>query len=122
MSDQFLTPQTTMALMNASQSDTHGAAEKLQKAKLSGKDAAKIEDAAREFEAVFIAEMMKPMFEGISTEAPFGGGKGEEVFRSFMLQEYGKLTAKTGSIGIADHVKQAMIQMQEQANNDTSTE
>ena len=75
-----------------------------------------IEGAAQEFEAVFITEMMKPMFEGIETNGTFGGGKGEEVFNGFMLQEYGKIMAETSSFGIADHVKAAMIQMQEQAN------
>ena len=77
------------------------------------RDMDKIEQAAQEFEAVFIAEMMKPMFEGISTEAPFGGGKGEEVFRSLLLQEYGKTMAATNSIGIAAHVKEYLLQLQE---------
>jgi len=75
---------------------------------------AQIEEAATEFEAVFIAEMLKPMFEGISTEAPFGGGKGEEIFRGFMLQEYGKNIARDHSIGIASFVKAEMIKLQEQ--------
>jgi len=79
----------------------------------------KIEEAAREFEAVFVAEMMKPMFEGIETEAPFGGGKGEEVFRGMLLQEYGKIVSQTGSIGIADQVKEAMIRMQSALNGET---
>jgi Rod binding domain-containing protein len=81
------------------------------------KDARKlerIEKAAEDFEAVFIAEMMKPMFEGIQTDGPFGGGKGEEIFRGMMLQEYGKEIARTNSFGIAQHVKAEMIKQQEQ--------
>ena len=77
----------------------------------------KLEEAAQDFEAVFITEMMKPMFKGIKTDGLFGGGKGEEVFRGFLLQEYGKIVAKSGTFGIADHVKAAMIQMQEQAQH-----
>ena len=84
-------------------------------------DMNKIEDAAIEFEAVFITEMMKPMFEGIKTDGMFGGGKGEEVFRGFLLQEYGKSFARSNGLGIADHVKAAMIQMQDQANQGSST-
>ena len=91
------------------------ASERLQKQM--GKDqSGKIDHAAKEFEAVFVAEMMKPMFEGIDTNGQFGGGKGEEVFRGMMLQEYGKLIAETGTIGIADQVKSAMIQMQSEAD------
>ncbi len=103
----MLSPDTTLALINASQNDTVKAAKKL-----SAADQDKVAEAAKEFEAVFITEMMKPMFEGIETAAPFGGGKGEEIFRGFMLQEYGKMVAETGSVGIAAHVKQEMIRMQ----------
>jgi len=72
----------------------------------------RIEEVAQEFEAVFISEMMKPMFEGIKVNETFGGGKGEEVFRGMMLQEYGKIMAQTGAIGIADQVRSTLIQMQ----------
>ena len=47
----------------------------------------------------------------------FGGGKGEEVFRGMLLQEYGKMVSQSGSIGLSDQIKQQMILMQEQANN-----
>lgn len=72
-----------------------------------------IDAVAKDFEAVFISEMMKPMFEGVKTSAPFGGGKGEEVFRSMMIQEYGKMLAETGQIGLADHVKDMLLDIQE---------
>lgn len=75
-----------------------------------------IEESAVDFEAMFISEMMKPMFEGIETDSMFGGGKGEEVFRGFLLQEYGKQMASSQSLGIADQVKGAMIEMQAIAN------
>lgn len=78
-----------------------------------------IEASAQDFEAVFITEMLKPMFEGLELDAPFNGGKGEEVFNGFLLQEYGKMAAKTGTFGIADHVRRELINIQEQANNDT---
>jgi Rod binding domain-containing protein len=104
-----MTQDTTLAMLQASQGNGTDIAKKLQ----SGRAKEKISEAAVEFEAVFISEMMKPMFEGISTEAPFGGGKGEEVFRSMLLQEYGKTMAKTGSVGVADAVKKELIKSQE---------
>ena len=73
----------------------------------------KIQEKAEEFEAVFLATMLGPMFEGIETDGPFGGGHGEEVFRSLMLQEYGKVMAKRGGIGLADHIMQSMLAAQE---------
>ena len=75
-------------------------------------DMEQIETAAKEFEAVFITEMMKPMFEGIETDGTFGGGKGEEVFRGVLIDEYGKMLSKTGQLGIADKIKAEMIRMQ----------
>ena len=110
-----LTPDTTIALLQASQGDIAKSGKSLR----SEKDLAKIEEAARDFEAVFISEMMKPMFEGISTDGMFGGGKGEEVFQGVLIQEYGKIISQTGSIGLADQVKEEMIRMQEKADNGT---
>ena len=110
-----LTPDTTLAIMQTTQADASKAASKLKSVKGSI-DIEKATEAAREFEAVFIAEMMKPMFEGISTDGSFGGGKGEEIFRGMMLEEYGKLLSQTGGIGIATDVKDTMIRMQQEAD------
>ena len=46
--------------------------------------------AAKEFESVFISQFLGSMFSGIPTDGPFGGGQGEEMFRSLMIDEYGK--------------------------------
>ena len=77
---------------------------------------AKIDETARDFEAMFMTEMLRPMFEGIKVDETFGGGKGEEVFQSMMLDEYGKNMATQGSLGIADLVKEQLIEMQSKAN------
>lgn len=69
--------------------------------------------AAQEFEAMFIAQMLKPMFQSLSTEGMFGGGKGEEMYRSLLVEEYGKTIAKAGGVGIADQVKAEMLKLQE---------
>lgn len=113
-----LTPDTSFAILQASQGGLSAATNKLRsldKMDDAAKDArqmAKIEEAAQDFEAVFMAEMIKPMFEGIETNKEFGGGKGEEIFSGFMIQEYGKILAQTGDIGIADQVKAEMIKRQ----------
>lgn len=71
-----------------------------------------IDKLAQDFEAVFITEMLRPIFESIQTNDTFGGGRGEEVFRSMMLDEYGKNLSQAGGIGLADHVKASLIEMQ----------
>ena len=76
-------------------------------------DLAKMRKVAQDFEAVFISQMLQPMFENLSAEAPFGGGHGEDMWRSMQVQEYGKAISKAGGIGIADTVLREMIKMQE---------
>lgn len=117
--DKF-SPDTTLALMQTQQA---AASKATNKVKAAGNiDLEKAEKAAQEFEAVFIAEMLKPMFEGIKHDGMFGGGKGEEIFHGMMVQEYGSMLAQTGGIGIADEVKATMIRMQQEANGMSPSE
>ena len=72
----------------------------------------KIEASAQSFEGQLISQMLQPMFAGLKTEAPFGGGQGEATFRSFMLEAIGKQTAKAGGLGLAKTVTAEMLKMQ----------
>lgn len=69
--------------------------------------------AAEDFEAVFLNQMLSQMFTGIDGEGPFGGGAGTEIWRSFLSEEYAKSFARTGGIGIADHVYPVLLAQQE---------
>lgn len=69
--------------------------------------------AAEEFEAVFIAQMMAPMFEGLETDEMFGGGPGEDLYRSILVEEYGKSIARAGGIGLSDAIQREIIRLQE---------
>lgn len=82
---------------------------------MSLKDMAKIDKAAEDFEAVFINEFLGTMFEGIKTAGPFGGGAGEGIFRSLMLDQYSKTIAGNGGIGLSAAVKREILHMQEMA-------
>lgn len=77
---------------------------------------AAIDQAARDFEAMFVTEMIRPMMDTIEVNDTFGGGKGEEVFRGMLVDEYGKLVARTNGIGLASHVKAALIAAQSGQN------
>lgn len=76
-----------------------------------------IDAKAKEFEAVFISEMLKPMFESVEVDPLFGGGNSEEIFRGMLVQEYGKKIAETKGIGIADFVKRELIRIQQEAQH-----
>ena len=71
--------------------------------------------AAEDFESFFVAQMFEYMFAGISTDGPFGGGHGEKIFRSLLIQEYGKVIGGQGGLGIADAVERELLQLQEVA-------
>lgn len=73
----------------------------------------RIREAAEQFESVFLAQMLSPMFETLGTDGMFGGGSGERVYRSLLVEEYGKAIASSGGVGIADQVEQEMLKLQE---------
>ena len=68
---------------------------------------------AQEFEAVFLNSMFQQMFAGVDGEGPMGGSGGTGVWRSFLTDEYAKSFAKSGGVGIADHVYSALLAQQE---------
>jgi len=72
---------------------------------------------AREFEAVFIGQMLQPMFQNIDAAEPFGGSSSEKMWRSMQVDEYGKAIAKAGGIGIADAVFREILRAQENRTN-----
>jgi Rod binding domain-containing protein len=72
----------------------------------------KIQQTARDFEASFLSVMMQQMFAGISTDGPFGGGAGEEMFRSVLTEAMAKQMARRGGVGIAAEVQREMLKMQ----------
>lgn len=74
---------------------------------------AKIRKAADEFEVQFFGQMLAPMFETIETDPTFGGGHGEEMFRSLLVNEYGKQVSQRGGFGISDAVYRELLRAQE---------
>ena len=75
---------------------------------------ARMRETAEAFEASFLSQMLKPMFEGLSTEAPFGGGEAEGTWRGFLVDAMAKQAVRGGGIGLADQVVAEMLRMQEQ--------
>ena len=74
---------------------------------------AKARAAAQDFEAMFLNSMFSQMMTGLDGEGPFGGNQATGVWRSFLTNEYSKAFAKTGGIGLAKHVYDALLAQQE---------
>ncbi|HEX6979211.1 MAG TPA: rod-binding protein [Alphaproteobacteria bacterium] len=72
--------------------------------------------AAMEFEQMFLAQLLNPIFDAIPADGPFGGGSGEKMFRSFQVDAYAKAIVQRGGIGIADAVTREILMLQEKAN------
>ncbi len=85
------------------------------KSTLSTKKLADIDQSAKEFESMFIGEMLTPMFDTVPTDSEFGGGEAEGTWKSLMIQQYGKQVSAAGGIGLSDSIKAKMIEMQEAA-------
>jgi len=81
--------------------------------RMSNSASATIDKTAQNFEGMFMTQMLQPMFASINVDPTFGGGHGEEVMKGFLVQEYGKIAAKSGKLGIAAAVKKEMIKAQE---------
>jgi len=71
-----------------------------------------IKQTAQKFEASFLSVMLQQMFEGTETAAPFGGGPGEGMFKSFLTEAMAKKMTASGGIGIAASVQREMLKMQ----------
>lgn len=99
-----LTDQAQMALGAQRQGPSHT------------NDAAKAKKTGKDFEAMFMTQMLQHMFSGVDQQKDgmFGGGHAEQMFRPMLLEEYGKIIANRGNgIGLADHVTRSLLNTQE---------
>jgi Rod binding domain-containing protein len=72
--------------------------------------------AAQEFEAQALGAMFQPLFEGLSTSGPLGGGAAEAQWRPMMVDAIARDLARAGGLGLADAVLREMTRLQEAAN------
>jgi Rod binding domain-containing protein len=74
---------------------------------------AQIKDTAERFEASFLSSMLQEMFAGLETSGPFGGGQGEEMFRSMMIDQYAKGLTARGGFGLAASMQAELLKHQQ---------
>ena len=69
-------------------------------------------EVAKEFEAMFIQEMLAPVFNELGTDGPFGGGAAEKAFRPMLLEQYARNISEAGGVGVAESVLGEILRMQ----------
>ncbi len=74
-----------------------------------GSAEARLQAASVELEATFLAEMLKAAGMGEARQS-FGGGAGEEQFSSFLVQQQALQLARSGGIGLAETLFDAMME------------
>jgi flagellar protein FlgJ len=69
---------------------------------------------AKQLEGVFLNTLMKEMFSSIKTDDKnFGGGFGEETWRSMQAEQFAQSIADNGGAGLADQLMPTLLSMQE---------
>jgi flagellar protein FlgJ len=80
--------------------------------------AARVRAQAEEFEGVFLNTLTKEMFSSLKTDqSAFGGGFGEETWRSMQSEQFASSMAQNGGLGIAEQILPDLLALQEAANN-----
>lgn len=78
-------------------------------------DQARADKASKDYEQVFISQFLGSMFSGIATDGVTGGGEGEQMFRSLMIDQYAKGIEGQGGFGIASRMKAELLKHQQVA-------
>lgn len=76
-------------------------------------DIASAKKAGADFEAYFLSQAFENMFSGVDVDPMFGGGSGESVYRSMLLQQYSKVAAQSDPTGIGAEVTREILKLQE---------
>ena len=72
---------------------------------------ARITKVSRDFESSFLSIMLGEMSAGVKSSS-FGGGEGEDAFKSFMNEAMAKSMTAHGGIGLAPKLQSEMLRMQ----------
>lgn len=76
-------------------------------------DATTAKKAAQEFESLFLSQMMQHMMSGVSTDPVFGGGEGEKMFKSVLVDEWAKQATQAGGVGLSSAIQSQLMKTQE---------
>ena len=74
-------------------------------------NAVRAKEAAEEFEAIFLAQMLSTMTQELGGAGGVAGGG--DVYRDMFNKEVAKMISRTGGIGVADTILQELLKGQE---------
>jgi len=74
-----------------------------------------------DFESMCLSNLLSPMFEGLKSDGPFGGGEGEEAVKSFYIDAMAKQMTNRGGLGISQMMQKQLLKMQEQVQTPVQT-
>jgi Rod binding domain-containing protein len=69
-----------------------------------GPSAAALRRAAQQFEAQALGALLQPMFQGLQTNGPFGGGAAEGQWRPMLVEAIAKDLSRIGGLGLGEAV------------------
>lgn len=88
---------------------------------LDDRETKRLKDACKDFEALFLTNMLKAMRKTVQKTDLFGSDSGEETFQEMMDTEVGKSAAKSSSMGIADALYHQLATQMSQQNAENKT-
>lgn len=74
------------------------------------RDVAKVKQLAKDFEAVFLEQMLRTMRSSVQKSGLVDGGNAEEIYRSMLDGEYAKLMAGQGTSGLSQMIERQLLQ------------
>lgn len=73
----------------------------------SSEDAA-LREATKDFESLFVKQMLNSMKKTINKSGLLDGGMGQEIFEDMLYDEYAEKIAETANLGISDMMYQQL--------------
>ncbi len=74
----------------------------LKKTKSAEKEKEKLKKACKDFEALFVNQLMKEMRKTVKKSGFMDGGNAEKIFQSMLDEKYAEAIADSGEMGLAD--------------------
>jgi peptidoglycan hydrolase FlgJ len=86
------------------------------------KNSLAVKKVAREFESLMVNEMLKSMRATTGKDSLLSGGRGEEIYRSLLDQEYAQAIASQRTLGMAKFIEQQLIRTEKKPAVQPTTE
>lgn len=71
------------------------------------------EATAKEFESMFLSQMMEQMFGDSIGDEAFGDSDSSQIYKGLLMDAYGKEISRAGGIGIAPYIQRELLKLQE---------